>query len=125
MAGCNCKNKNLNDTTSNDDIVNNNPIHNSFIVKVLIMGLKIVLTTFIGIISIPFIILFTEYMLFKTIVFSRSVNFDKIRDSIAKKLKFKDKEEDDDDDDDEENHEEYEYKIFDVEEINEGESKKV
>jgi len=132
MAGCNCKNKNLNDKVSNEDTVNNdgNPIHNSFISKVLIIGLKIILTTFIGIIAIPFIILFTEYTLFKSIVFNSTIDFDKFRNYVTNKLKFmikddEDDDDDDDDDDDEENHEEYEYKLFDVEEINENESKKV
>jgi len=118
--GCNCKNKKLSEVIKSVDenIKYDNNKNNSTALKIINYTFKTLLFLIVSALSLPIVVIFTFYILFKTLVLGDSINMNSAITSIGKALKLnKDNDSNEEDEDliDEDNEDDYE--IYDVDDI--------
>jgi hypothetical protein len=117
--GCNCKNEKLSEVIKSvDENIKYDNNNNSTALKIINYTFKTFLFLIVSVLSLPIVVIFTFYVLFKTLVLGDSINMTGAITSIGKALKLNkgnDNNEEDEDLIDEDSEDEYE--VYDVDDI--------
>lgn len=114
--GCNCKNKKISENNLDINDVSFSQIKNkSITITAINYVLRFLMFVITSVISIPVVIVFTIYMLFKTILIGKSIDISGTMKSIGTMLKQKENNDENEDEIDEDDEDDYE--IYDVDDI--------